>query len=161
MSTASLPRKPRTLGPRQNIALIASLYNEEYVNGLLASAQQELQRILPESTLPVFRVPGAYEIPVCAQYIAKHTEANVIVALGVVIRGQTGHADLITKTVCDSLQSIAVENLIPVINEVLLVDSEEHARERCLGDRINRGVEAARAAAGMAEMFQKLRKAYP
>ncbi len=161
MSTSSLPRRPRALGPRQNVSLIASLYNDEFVSGLLASAQNELSAILPNSTLPVFRVPGAYEIPVCAQYIAKNTDADVIVALGVIIRGQTAHADLIAQSVSDALQRIATENILPVINEVLLVDNMEQARERCLGSEINRGVEAARAAAGMAEMFVKLKKAFP
>lgn len=161
MSTASLPPRPRTLGPRANVSIVASLYNDQYVDALLAATQNELMRILPDATLPVFRVPGAYEIPVCTQYLAKHTDADVIVALGIIIRGQTAHADLIARSVCDSLQRIATDNMIPVINEVLLLENLEQAAERCFGSRINRGVEAARAAAGMVEMFQKLKKAYP
>lgn len=148
------------IGHRQTIAIIASIYNDEYVSALIKAAQTELEQLIPQATIPLLRVPGAYEIPVCAQYLAKKSKPDVIIALGVVIRGETAHADLVASSVCDSLQRIATENLIPIINEVLLLNNAEQAKERCMGSRINRGVEAARSAAGMAEMFQKLRRTY-
>jgi len=85
----------------------------------------------------------------------------VIIALGVVIRGETGHADLITSAVAQELQMMSTRHLTPIINMVLLTNSEQEARERCFGDRMNRGVEAARAALNMAELFTKLHTAYP
>ncbi|MEM7144009.1 MAG: 6,7-dimethyl-8-ribityllumazine synthase [Verrucomicrobiota bacterium] len=160
MSKTSLPRRPRMIGPRQTIAIIASIYNDEFVSALIKAAQKELEQLVPQATVPLLRVPGAYEIPVCAQYLAKHGNPDVIIALGVVIRGETAHADLVASSVCDSLQRVATENLVPIVNEVLLLNNAEQAKERCMGTRINRGVEAARAAAGMAEMFQKLQRTY-
>ena len=77
------------------------------------------------------------------------------------IRGATGHADLITASVAQELQQMSTRHLTPVINMVLLVNSEQEARERCFGDRMNRGVEAARAALNMAELFTKLHTVYP
>jgi 6,7-dimethyl-8-ribityllumazine synthase len=148
------------IGHRQTIAIIASIYNDEYVSALIKAAQAELQQIVPQATVPLLRVPGAYEIPVCAQYLANNAAPDVIIALGVIIRGDTAHADLVAGSVCDSLQRIATEHVIPVINEVLLLNNVDQAKERCMGTRINRGVEAARAAAGMAEMFQKLKRTY-
>jgi 6,7-dimethyl-8-ribityllumazine synthase len=148
------------IGHRQTIAIIASIYNDEYVTALIKAAQTELDHLVPHAVVPLLRVPGAYEIPVCAQYLAKNAEPDVIIALGVIIRGDTEHADLVATSVCNSLQGIATENVIPVINEVLLLNDVEQAKERCMGTRINRGVEAARAAAGMAEMFQKLKRTY-
>ena len=106
-------------------------------------------------------MPGAWEIPVCAEYVLQHTHADVIIALGVVIRGETGHADLITAAVAQELQTMATRHLTPVINMVLLVNSEAEAQARCFGDQLNRGVEAARAALNMAELFTKLHTAYP
>jgi 6,7-dimethyl-8-ribityllumazine synthase len=160
MSKTSLPRRPRTFGHRQTIAIIASIYNDEYVTALIKATQSELEKLVPQATVPLLRVPGAYEIPVCAQYLAKNSSTDVIIALGVIIRGDTAHADLVAGSVCDSLQRVATENVIPIINEVLLLNNVEQAKERCMGTKINRGVEAARAAAGMAEMFQKLKRTY-
>jgi len=78
-----------------------------------------------------------------------------------VIRGETGHADLITQSVSDKLQEMAVRHLTPIINMVLLVNNEADAQARVFGDQMNRGVEAARAALNMAELFSKLHTAYP
>lgn len=143
------------------VATVASLYNGTYVDAMLEAARGELRSLLPEAALPVFRVPGAFEIPVCASYVARHARPDAIVALGVIIRGSTAHADLVGESVTNSLLNLATDSEIPVIHEVLLVDTEEQAKERCLGQEINRGVEAARAAANMAELFRKLRNTYP
>ncbi|MEZ5303269.1 MAG: 6,7-dimethyl-8-ribityllumazine synthase [Verrucomicrobiales bacterium] len=141
--------------------MIASLYNEQYVNAMLEAAKTELLELSPNCSVPLYRVPGAWEIPVTAEFVARRTAANVIIALGVVIRGQTGHADLICQASAKELQEVATRHTIPVINEILLVEDERQAHARCMGTRLNRGVEAARAAAGMAELFTKLEEAYP
>ena len=156
MSVASLPRRPRSIGPRRTVAIVASLYNENYVNGLIEAANEELIRIFPNAAVPLYRVPGAFEIPVCAEYVIQNTKPDAIIALGVVIRGETSHADVVAGSVTDALQQMAVKHLIPVINEVLLVDNEQQAEIRCLNPEYNRGIEAARAAINMSELFSKL-----
>lgn len=161
MASQTLPRKPRLIGPRKTFAIVASMYNEVLMNGLLESTKAELLGIMPTASVPLYRVPGAYEIPVCAEYVLQYTNADVIIALGVVIRGETGHADLITQSVSDELQRMSTRHLTPVINMVLLVNTEDEARVRVFGDQMNRGVEAARAALNMAELFTKLHTAYP
>jgi len=161
MSNATLPRLPRVLGAKKTFAIIGSLYNEDYVNAMIEAAQTEIQLLTPTTATPIYRVPGAYEIPVCAEFVTRRTKADVIIALGVVIRGQTGHADIVANSVADSLQDISRQHLTPIINEVLLLNNEEQARERCYGTRMNRGTEAARAAASMAELFDKLESAFP
>lgn len=161
MASQTLPRKPRLIGPRKTFAIVASMYNERLMNGLLESTKAELLGIMPTASVPLYRVPGAWEIPVCAEYVLQYTHADVLIALGVVIRGETGHADLICRSVTDRLQEMAGRHLVPVINMILLVDNEKQAEERCFGDRMNRGVEAARSALNMAELFAKLHTAYP
>lgn len=161
MASQTLPRKPRLIGPRKTFAIVASMYNEPLMNGLLESTKAELLGLMPAASVPLYRVPGAWEIPVCAEYVKQYTGADVIICLGVVIRGETGHADLITQSVSDKLQEMAVRHLTPIINMVLLVNSEAEARARVFGDQMNRGVEAARAALNMAELFSKLHTAYP
>ena len=156
MSASSLPRRPRKLGPRRTISIVGGLYNEELVNALINSTNDELVRLMPSISVPVYRVPGAFEIPVCVKHLLENSSTDVVVALGVIIRGQTGHADLVGEAVTKALQELAVEYGKPIIHEVLLVDSKEQAVERCTGEK-NRGTEAARAAVTMAELFAKLK----
>jgi 6,7-dimethyl-8-ribityllumazine synthase len=161
MASQTLPRKPRLIGPRKTFAIVASMYNEPLMNGLLESTKAELLGLMPAASVPLYRVPGAWEIPVCAEYVMQYTNADVIICLGIVVRGETGHADLITQSVADKLQERSVRHLTPIINMVLLVNDEAQARARVFGDQMNRGVEAARAALNMAELFSKLHTAYP
>lgn len=158
MSASTLPRRPRKIGPRRTIAVVASLYNEELVNALIESTNEELVRIMPSVHVPLFRVPGAFEIPVTVKFIMENAEPkpDAIIALGVVIRGETQHADLVGTSVTNSLQELSIASQIPVVHEVLLVDNREQAVARCSGDK-KRGVEAAKAAVTMAELFGKLR----
>jgi 6,7-dimethyl-8-ribityllumazine synthase len=137
------------------------MYNETFVQGLIDACRNELISIMPNSSIPLYRVPGAFEIPVCSEYVITHTSADVLIALGVVIQGETEHATIVARTVARELASMAVRHRLPVINEVLLLDDEKQARARCFGDTLNRGTEAARAALSMAELFQKLHTAYP
>ncbi|MGI9243970.1 MAG: 6,7-dimethyl-8-ribityllumazine synthase [Verrucomicrobiales bacterium] len=140
---------------------MASLYNEDYVNALVEATNQELLRIIPNAAIPLYRVPGAFEIPVCAEFLMQNTEIDALIALGVVIRGETAHADLVATSVTNSLQQMSTTHLIPIINEVLLLDDEEQARVRCLSPDYNRGIEAARATVNVCELFSKLYIAHP
>ena len=161
MAGSSLRRRPRLIGPRKTVAIIASTYHENYVANMIEKARDELLISMPNASVPLYRVPGAFEIPVCASYVVNHTNVDVVIALGVVIRGETEHADLVSKTVFNGLQQIAVEQQVPIINEVLLLDDTDQAEERCMGEELNRGTEAGQAAVSMAELFIKLRETYP
>jgi 6,7-dimethyl-8-ribityllumazine synthase len=110
MSVATLPRQPRSIGPRRTIAIVASLYNEDYVNGLVEATNAELVRIIPNAAVPLYRVPGAFEIPVCAEFLMQHTKIDALIALGVVIRGETSHADLVSTSVTNALQAMATSH---------------------------------------------------
>ncbi|MDP4790463.1 MAG: 6,7-dimethyl-8-ribityllumazine synthase, partial [Verrucomicrobiales bacterium] len=79
-----------------------------------------------------------------------------IIALGVIIRGSTAHADLIAASITRSLADTGVSHLIPVIHEVLLVENADQAEARTLGDELNRGREAAEAAVAMIEVMASL-----
>jgi 6,7-dimethyl-8-ribityllumazine synthase len=160
MSSQPLPRRPRLVGPRKTFAIIASLYNEKLVNGLLDAIKEELLGIMPTASVPLYHVPGAWEIPVTAEFVMRHARPDVVIAVGVILQGETAHADLIARSICQKLQDQAVEHLVPVINAVLCVNDEKQAQERCLGTEFNRGTEAARAALNMAELFVKLESAY-
>ena len=101
-----------------------------------------------------------YSAP-AAPFARKYTSADVVIAVGVIIQGDTDHADLIATAVSQKLMEQSARHLTPVINCVLSMKDEEQARIRCLGVEFNRGIECARAALNMAELFQKLHTAYP
>ena len=85
-------------------------------------------------------------------------KAAAIIACGVILQGETSHAQNLSRSVTDALQRIAVDHAVPIINVVLSFDNESQARERCLENKINRGTEAARAAVKIANVMSKLRK---
>ncbi len=154
------PSRPRPIQDRVSIAIVASLYNNQFVQGLIDAGREELEELAPNATITVYRVPGAFEIPVCTELVIKNTKPDAVIAFGVIIRGSTEHADLVGASVTDALQQMAVRHTLPVVHEVLLVSSEEQAEERCLGVKINRGTEAAQVAVNMIALFRKMRASF-
>ena len=149
---------------RSRFAIIASLYNSQYVDAMLRAARAELKRAGALS-VQVVRVPGAYEIPVVAATLAqptpgtgaKSSKPDAILCLGVILRGETTHAAHIGEAVSQALMQIQLQHQVPVIHEVLLLENEEQARVRCLGRKHNRGTEAAQTAIRMAGVMRSLR----
>ncbi len=160
MSTALQP-KPRIIGHKVRICIVASKYNEKFTDSLVENCIEELGDIIPKSRIDLIRVPGAFEIPVAVAAVIDREEINCIIALGLIIRGDTGHSDLVAASVTESLQSLAVKRIIPIIHEVLLVEDEQQAYARCIATAKNRGREAARAAASIVDVFAEIEKSMP
>lgn len=158
MSTA-LPPKPRIIGPKTRICIVASKYNEQYTDALVENAVQELGELVPNARVDLIRTPGSYEIPVVVANLLDREPPACVVCLGVILKGATAHADLIATSITQALQQLAVQHKVPVMNEVLLVDDETQAYARCIGAKLNRGKEAARAAAVMIDIFQEMDRA--
>jgi 6,7-dimethyl-8-ribityllumazine synthase len=150
MSNA-MPSRPRQFQQRRAVAIVASQYNSEFVDGLCSHALQELASLLPNSAIQQFQVPGAFEIPLFVQELAERGAFTAIIAFGVIIQGETQHARLIGEAVTQALLDISLRFRVPVIHEVLLLNDEEQARRRCLEAEMNRGTEAARIAVRMIE----------
>lgn len=160
MSTALQP-KPRIIGHKVRICIVASKYNEKFTDSLVENAIDELGELIPMARIDLIRVPGAFEIPVAVARLLEREEVNCVITLGLIIRGDTMHADLIARAVTNSLQQQAVESKLPIIHEVLLVENEKQAYARCIAASMNRGREAARAAASMIDVFSELDKSMP
>ena len=153
----ALPPKPRVINTKgKKLAIVASKYNEVYSDALVDHVIEELVDYLPQARVDLIRVPGAFEIPVAVKALLELEAPICVIALGVIIRGETAHADLVASSVTDALQQLALEYNTPIIHEVLLVEDEAQAHVRCLGEEMNRGIEAARAAAAMVEVFSEL-----
>lgn len=138
-------------------AIIASQYNAQYVDSILAAAEREFKKAAVEN-VQIIRVPGAFEIPVVAAKLAvtHNPPLSAIICLGVVIRGETAHAQLIAEAVSSSLAQLQINYEIPVIHGVLLLENEDQAKKRCLDPKHNRGVEAAHTALAMAQVMRSL-----
>ncbi len=156
MST-SAPSPPRFAKVKRTFCIVATRFNAQYVDGLVDHATEELHTLAPEATISLQRVPGAFEIPVVVREVASRQSADAVIACGVILQGETNHAQNLSRSVTDALQRIAVEHGVPVINVVLSFDNEAQARARCLENKINRGTEAARAAVEIANVLSELR----
>jgi len=160
MSNLISPR-PRSVvgsaGSKRFFSIVASQFNSNYVQGLIDHATAELRAAMPNAISNVVHVPGAFEIPVVVRELAMQKRGDVIIAIGVILKGETSHAENLTRSVTDALQRIAVAHGVPVINAVLMFDDEDQARARCLEKEINRGTEAGRAAVEISNVMARLR----
>lgn len=140
-----------------SFAVVASRYNNALVEGLLEHFRAELAETVPLATVKTYRVPGSFEIPVAVQEVLRSSQFDAVAAFGVIIEGETAHAQLIAGSVTQSLQSLALEHRTPVLHEVLLVKNLDQARRRCLEEELNRGTEAARAAVQIVQAIRGIR----
>jgi 6,7-dimethyl-8-ribityllumazine synthase len=136
---------------KPSFAIVASEYNREYTDALLASAQA----VLGDRAQAVVRVPGAFEIPLQVQRLARSKKYAAVIALGLIWQGKTSHAQEITRAVTDALMRISLETDVPVLHEVLAIKTEAEARARCMGTKLNRGREAAEAALALVAATSK------
>jgi len=138
-------------------AIVAARFNSKYTDNLVATACEHLA---PHSrTVEVFRVPGSFEIPVIASELVcrpPSTRPEAILCFGLIWQGKTSHASLISTAVTEGLMRISVESRVPCLHEILAIDGEALAYERCFGEG-NVAVEASRHAVEMAVLLRKLR----
>ncbi len=155
----ALPARPRiTPKAKQTFALVVSSYNGKYTSALEKNAREELLALDAGATVETFEAPGSFEVPLLVKLLADRKKYDAILAFGVILKGKTAHADLIAASITNSLQQIALDHRVPVIHEVLLVETEAQARARCLEQKLNRGREAARAAVVAAHTVQSILK---
>jgi 6,7-dimethyl-8-ribityllumazine synthase len=157
MSNLISPRPRTVAGAKRHFAIVASQFNAAYVQGLIDHTTAELRMLMPGASSSLTHVPGSFEIPVVVRELALQKRGDAIIAIGVILKGETNHAENLSRSVTDALQRIAVMHGVPVINAVLAFDDEDQARARCLENEINRGTEAARAAVEISNVMAKLR----
>lgn len=145
-------------GAGRRFAVVASRFNSRIGDQLVAGALECLRRHGVEpGDIQIVRVPGAWEIPQAAEEIAAAGKVDALVAVGVVIRGETPHFDYICSACSQGLARVAERNRLPVGLGVLTCDNSEQAQERAGGKAGNKGWEAAIAALEMADLFARLR----
>lgn len=153
---------PRVLeGTRQVVsgrfAIVVSRYNETITGKLLAGALACFgERGVPDESIDVAWVPGAWELPLVAQRFAVSGQYRAVCCLGAVIRGETTHDQHINRQVSLSLGQLALDTGVPVLFGVLTCESLEQALQRSGGNAGNKGQECAAAALEMAGLLAQL-----
>ncbi|PSV26348.1 MULTISPECIES: 6,7-dimethyl-8-ribityllumazine synthase [unclassified Photobacterium] len=144
--------------PHANVVIIVSRFNSFINDNLLSGALDALQRqgLVKETNITIVHCPGAYELPLLAQQLAKQGSYDAIIALGSVIRGGTPHFEYVAGECNKGLAQVALEHQIPVAFGVLTVDSIEQAIERAGTKMGNKGAEAALSALEMINVLAEI-----
>lgn len=137
---------PTTASDTSRIAIIVSRFNEEVTSGLLVGARAQLSENgieVPDTA--VFEAPGAFEIPLIAQTLARSGRFDGVVCLGCVIKGDTAHFEYISEAASMGLMSASLATGVPLTFGILTTYTDEQAILRSRNDAHNKGREAAAA----------------
>ncbi len=126
------------------IGIVVSRFNSFVSDRLLEGALDALQKMgAQDADLTVYKVPGAFEVPLVAKKIARSKTADGILCVGALIRGETPHFDYLSAEVTKGLAQIAMEDGVPVAFGILTVDSVEQGIDRAGTKAGNKGYDAA------------------
>jgi 6,7-dimethyl-8-ribityllumazine synthase len=138
-------------------ALVVSRFNDFISEHLLGGALDALIRNgAREEDLAVYKVPGAFEIPLVAKKIALQGRVDAIVCLGAVIRGATPHFEYVSAEVSKGIASASLETGVPITFGVITAENLEQAIERAGSKAGNKGWDAALAAVEMVDLVRQI-----
>ena len=139
------------------LAIVASRFNEEVTQRLLDGAIARLKELnFEDEKVNIVSVPGAIEIPVVAQRLARTKDYAAIICLGAVIRGETTHYDYVCDQVSMGCQRVAIDESLPVVFGVLTTENEEQAFERLGGSHGHKGRDAVDTAIEMVSVLNQV-----
>ncbi len=147
--------RPRLEAGTGRVAIVSTRFNAMVVEPLEEGARATLRGRLGVEPM-VVRVPGAWEIPMAAQALLESGAVDAVVAVGVVIRGDTYHFEIVADQSAAGLMDLAIRSGAVITNAILTVDSLDQALERAGGSLGNKGAEAAEAALEMLALRRDL-----
>jgi 6,7-dimethyl-8-ribityllumazine synthase len=137
-------------------AIVASRWNEFISGRLVEGALDGLGRLgVTEGRVEVYRVPGAFEIPLLALRLAQSRKFDAIICLGTIIRGQTPHFDYIANEVARGVSQAGLESGLPVVFGIVTADTVDQAIDRAGVKLGNKGFEAAMTAVELANLYKE------
>ena len=146
-------------GKELRIGIVAARFNELITAKLLGGAKDCLLRHdVHENNIDIAWVPGAYELPLIAQKMAKTNKYDAILCLGCVIRGATTHYDYVCNEVSKGIASVSLSSGIPVMFGILTTDTIEQAIERAGTKAGNKGYDCALGAIEMVNLIREIEK---
>ena len=144
-------------GQGLRVAVVVARFNELVTRPLLNAAIGTLTRYgVVDDDINVVWVPGAFELPVVAKSLAKTNRFDAIVCLGAVIRGETGHYDMVAGNAARGISQVGVDTGVPTIFGVLTTENMDQALNRAGGKAGNMGANAAVAAIETARLVQAI-----
>ena len=131
------------------LGIVASRFNDALASKLLERAQAEAKKLGAQAS--VVSVPGALEIPVALQWMAKSGKFDALVAVGCVIRGETYHFEVVSNESARGVMDVALDSGLPIANGILTTEDEAQAEAR-----LDNGAEAVRVAIEMAKLRKSI-----
>jgi 6,7-dimethyl-8-ribityllumazine synthase len=142
-------------GEGLRIGIALARFNQGVTDRLLAGALEALAKHgVAEDAIDVATVPGAFELPLCAQRMATAGRYDALVCLGAVVRGETPHFDFVAAEAARGIADVARRHDLPVAFGLLTTDTIEQAMARAGGERGNKGYEAAVTALEMVQLLR-------
>ncbi|MFL6373561.1 MAG: 6,7-dimethyl-8-ribityllumazine synthase [Pyrinomonadaceae bacterium] len=135
------------------LAIVVSRWNDGYTSRLEAGAREALSG----ADVVTYVVPGAFELPLGAKAAAETGKFDAVVALGVVIRGDTPHFDYVAGQAAEGLMRASLDTGVPVMFGVITADTPEQAEARCGTRDDNKGYEAALSAVEMVAAIREIK----
>jgi 6,7-dimethyl-8-ribityllumazine synthase len=137
-------------------AIVASRWNEFITGRLVEGALDALERLgAKEGSVSVYRVPGAFEIPLLAKRLAQSRRFDAIICVGTIIRGQTPHFDYIANEVARGISQAGFESGVPVVFGIVTADTVDQAIDRAGVKLGNKGFEAGMTAVELADLYKQ------
>lgn len=137
-------------------AIVASRWNDSLVSRLIEGALDALSELSADArAITVFRVPGAFEIPLCALKAAESGKFDAVICLGVIIRGQTPHFEYIAAEVARGIGEAGMKTGVPFLFGVITAENVDQAIDRAGVKLGNKGFETATAAVELVNLYRK------
>src|ERR1051326_2571464 len=136
-------------------AIIGSRWNEFITGRLVEGAVDALERLgAKEAAVTVYRVPGAFELPLLALRLAQSRRFDAVICVGTIIRGQTPHFDYIANEVARGISHAGLESGVPVVFGVVTADTVDQAIDRAGVKLGNKGFEAGMTAVELVNLYK-------
>ena len=140
-------------------AIVASRWNDFISSRLVDGALNAFESLgVAEQDVEIYKVPGAFEIPLLAQTLAASGKFAAIVCAGTIIRGQTPHFEYISGEVARGIGQAALQTGVPVVFGVITTDNKDQAIARAGVKQGNKGFEAATVAVELANLYKKVKR---
>ncbi|MGX7348163.1 6,7-dimethyl-8-ribityllumazine synthase [Aerococcus vaginalis] len=147
----------KTTAEGMKVAIVVARFNQLITEKLLAGAVDTLKRAgVADDDIAIAWTPGAYEIPVAADKLAKTGDYDAVICLGAVIKGETDHYDHVAGNTASGITRVGLDNELPVLFGVLTCETIEQAMARAGLKAGNKGIECAQAAIEMANMLKTI-----
>ena len=155
-TSSPIPDRARLNAKGFRFAIVASRWNDEIVSRLIEGARTALEEAsADEGAVEIFRVPGSFEIALCAMKAANSGRFHAVICLGVIIRGETPHFEYVAGATARGINDVSLRSGVPLLFGVITADNIDQANDRAGKNENNKGYEAAMAAVEVVNLYRE------